>query len=339
MILLLGSPRSGTSWIGKIFDSHPDVIYRHEPDTILRDRVLPFLPELEELAPHLPEARRYLSALATVRHPKVAGSQPEFPKAYRSPVGTRLHRSLTLAAKVAENASSRLKLKFAPDIPDLLSGKGRSAPRLVIKSVSSLGRARLFAEARPDAQIVHIVRHPCAQIASRLRGMRLKVLEGGTYLKSIAATSQARRLGLKEATLASMSLSEQMAYQWLVQNQKVLDDMRGEQGYRFLNYDAFCRDPLQEAAGLFRELDLSWPEQTRSFIEASSKASGDHRYFGLFRESKSELEKWRHELEPEQIEQVRAIVQRDEVGRQFFPKELTSVAEAILDLASGDSRL
>ena len=31
-ILLFGMPRSGTTWLGKIFDSHPQVLYRHEPD-------------------------------------------------------------------------------------------------------------------------------------------------------------------------------------------------------------------------------------------------------------------------------------------------------------------
>ena len=316
MILLLGSPRSGTSWIGKVFDSHPDVLYRHEPDTILRAAKLPFLPEPEELAPHLSEAKLYLDALAAVRHPKVAGSQPQFPKAYRGPVAARLHSLLTLAAKVAENAAGRLGLQLAPDVPDLR--KGHPAPRLVIKSVSSLGRARLFAEAQPEAQIVHIVRHPCAQIASRLRGMRLRVLEGGTYVKSIAATPQARRLGLDETILGAMPLPEQMACQWLVQNEKTLDDMQGEARYRLLNYDAFCLDPLQGAADLFERLGLGWPEQTRSFIEASSQASGDHRYFGLFRESRSELGKWRHELDPEQIDRIKDIVTRGAIGRLFF---------------------
>ena len=33
-ILILGSPRSGTTWLAKIFDSHPDILYRHEPDEL-----------------------------------------------------------------------------------------------------------------------------------------------------------------------------------------------------------------------------------------------------------------------------------------------------------------
>jgi hypothetical protein len=33
-VLVLGSPRSGTTWLAKIFDSHPGVLYRHEPDQL-----------------------------------------------------------------------------------------------------------------------------------------------------------------------------------------------------------------------------------------------------------------------------------------------------------------
>jgi hypothetical protein len=33
LLLLFGMPRSGTTWLAKIIDSHPDIIYRHEPDS------------------------------------------------------------------------------------------------------------------------------------------------------------------------------------------------------------------------------------------------------------------------------------------------------------------
>ena len=36
LIFLCGMARSGTSWLGKILDSHPDTLYRHEPDIVER---------------------------------------------------------------------------------------------------------------------------------------------------------------------------------------------------------------------------------------------------------------------------------------------------------------
>ena len=37
-ILIVGAPRSGTTWLAKIFDSHPATLYRHEPDEIVPAR-------------------------------------------------------------------------------------------------------------------------------------------------------------------------------------------------------------------------------------------------------------------------------------------------------------
>jgi hypothetical protein len=32
IFLVFGLPRSRTTWLGKIFDSQPDTLYRHEPN-------------------------------------------------------------------------------------------------------------------------------------------------------------------------------------------------------------------------------------------------------------------------------------------------------------------
>jgi hypothetical protein len=316
MILLLGAPRSGTSWLGKILDSHPDVLYRHEPDTIARSD-LPFLPEPEEVEALVPAARAYLDRLAGVRHPKVAGSQPQFAKSYRPAPAAALHRLAVAAGKGLELAGARLGLPLTPAIPDLA---GRlpdgSAPRLVIKSVSSLGRALLFARARPDATIVHILRHPCAQIASRLRGARLKVMDTATYVRSLAATTQARRLGFDLAALEALSLEEQMAAQWAILNQKVADELGEAPGCVPLDYDAFCTAPEPGARALLARLGLGWPEPTRAFVAASSTGDAPG-YFSLMRRSLAETGKWRHELTQEQTGRILAIARRAPVGQRY----------------------
>src|SRR5689334_11827434 len=80
VILVLGGPRSGTTWLAKIFDSHPDVLYRHEPDTVNRDRVLQDVFTDGQIDAHREAARHYLRQLLQVQTLKTAGSLPLFRK-------------------------------------------------------------------------------------------------------------------------------------------------------------------------------------------------------------------------------------------------------------------
>jgi hypothetical protein len=155
----------------------------------------------------------------------------------------------------------------------------------------------------------------------------MKLLDGGTYIKSIAATSQAGRLGFDETSLESMSIEEQMACQWLVQNQKTLEEMRGRNNYMILNYDGFCLDPERDAQDLFDLVGLGWAEQTRDFVALSSQSEGSSRYFGLLRHSRHELDKWQKELDPGQIERILSIIGRAEIGSLYAsPSALSSQA-------------
>src|SRR5690348_17293271 len=73
-ILVLGAPRSGTTWLAKIIDSHPDVLYRHEPDETLPGPEI--LPEQE-----LPAL---LGRWAADRGPRTVTKRPFFPKSFQA---------------------------------------------------------------------------------------------------------------------------------------------------------------------------------------------------------------------------------------------------------------
>src|SRR5580658_4388008 len=102
VVLLLGAPRSGTSWLAKIFDSHPDVLYRHEPDTVLRNWDLPWMCPRDEVGKHVDAARIYLRQLIETATLKTAGSQPMFRKRFESPAAHLARTAIIHALQAAD---------------------------------------------------------------------------------------------------------------------------------------------------------------------------------------------------------------------------------------------
>ncbi|TAM94772.1 MAG: hypothetical protein EPN40_11385, partial [Rhodanobacteraceae bacterium] len=162
-ILLFGLPRSGTTWIGKLFDSHPDTLYRHEPDSVRR-LSMPLFPEKGDAPRYRDELERFVAALPRWRSPEVVGKQPLFPKRYQSAVGLAAYRASVVAAKAASRIRRHFPCVYRP------TGAGGGSARVVWKSVESSGRLGACIEALPEVRAIHLIRHPCGVVASRLRG-------------------------------------------------------------------------------------------------------------------------------------------------------------------------
>ena len=71
-IVILGAPRSGTTWLAKIFDSHPQVTYLHEPDTVIRHASLPRVYRDSEIPRYFAELRNQSNARVLLRDPNKA---------------------------------------------------------------------------------------------------------------------------------------------------------------------------------------------------------------------------------------------------------------------------
>src|SRR5262245_25394515 len=223
-ILLLGAPRCGTSWIAKIFDSHPDVLYRHEPDIVLRGDPIPFLCPREDIARWRDQARAYLERLAEVRTLKAAGSLPMFRKRYSGILSHAARVGWIYALRGAEVLARGAKAPRSAEIPDFIARKNGDPPALVFKSVSALGRARLFADAWPRSKIILILRHPCGQVASAVRGRSMGKFENTSSVKWLLRLPLASQLGLTEDVIAGLSPVEQNAWEWVLLNQKAVND-------------------------------------------------------------------------------------------------------------------
>jgi len=185
------------------------------------------MPASEEEA-YIDTAREYLNTLAATRTLKSAGPLPVFPKRHRSGLGRVLRTGLILGVRGLEMAARGAQAPSRIPIPDLVSPRFRHQTRIVIKSVSLLGHARLIAKAWPQSKIVIIVRHPCGQVASFLQGVELGKLIA-TPFTEIAGSDEADRLGLKIEQYSTLSIVERLAWRWAFSNERMLTHQRVEQ--------------------------------------------------------------------------------------------------------------
>ena len=318
VVLLFGLPRSGTTWLAKVFDSHPDVLYRHEPDTVWRGRHLPVWPPAMPSAAALAEARVYLDQLLTTRTLKTMGSRPIFPKAYRGAVAERVRAALIQAVRLAERLGGpRLavpSLARHVTIPDWVAAGAWGRITVVLKSVSSPTRLGLFAQALPGCRVIYILRHPCGQVASMRRGERFGLFEHALDLDWLLAGPEAKAHGLDPADFARWPLLERLAWQWVLLNERALADLAHHPATRIVRHADLALAPLAKAGELLAFAGLSVPPATAAFIRRSTEHVGATGYYRVFRDAAAEIDKWRSELSAEEQARIWAVARRSHLA-------------------------
>ena len=324
-ILLFGLPRSGTTWIGKLFDSHPDTLYRHEPDSVYR-LAMPLFPEISEAGRYRQEIEDYVIALPGMQAAKIAGKQPLFPKNYHSSLALTAYRAGVTFAKFSSRVFPAMPLPYRP------TGVGYERLRVVWKSIESLGRQGLCVEVLPDAQAVHILRHPCGYVASVLRGEaasrfvdRTPSSEDYGIFEMLLATAPAGNRGLMLADFKKLTSEERLAWRWVLTHEKVLADTQHSNRVLRVRYEDVCASPLTETRRMFEFTGLTWQPPTEAFISASTRQSqGD--YYSVFKNPEVSAQRWRSELTSEVVDRVLKILKGSEM-QQFYDSELTATQQ------------
>ncbi|MDW8443076.1 MAG: sulfotransferase [Acetobacteraceae bacterium] len=176
-VFVLGAARSGTTWLAKILDSHPDVLYRHEPDIDRRPpETLPPVVEAGDVPAHLAQAGAYFRSLLEVRTLKSVGSLPVFAKSWDPPLGRLMRAGLVYAMKAASRLPGLARPLRRVSLP-AFGIPPRKGLVPVVKTVSQLGRSALLVAALPEARFVLLIRHPCGQVDSQLRGLTAGAFE------------------------------------------------------------------------------------------------------------------------------------------------------------------
>ncbi len=315
-ILLFGMPRSGTTWVGKLFDSHSDTLYRHEPDSVRR-LSLPLFPEKKNASEYHQELEQFVTSLPQMRHPKVVGKQPLFPKSYQSATALVAYRVSVAIAKAAGSLQRNFPCFYRPN------AAGSGQVHLVWKSIESPGRLGVCIEALSNARAIHLMRHPCGYVASVLRGEASKRFDGlepiaddPWLLQLLLATPTGKAHSLSADDIERFTPEERLAWCWVLTQEKILGDVESCERVLTVRYEDVCADPLGMTRRMYEFTGLDWQSQTETFIGASTRATNTD-YYSVFKDSQASAERWRSELAPDAIERILRILHASSLHRFY----------------------
>lgn len=313
MIFLFGSARGGSTWLGKILDSHPETLYLHEPDIVDRgDDLLPFWFDGPVTPEQKSNASTYLSRLCSQRNLRAVGTRPIFRKSYQNDLQRYARISLVYAGKGIGRKFPAIEEKIS--VPDF--SHAAASASLVIKSVSALGRAEALIEGAGGAmRPILLLRHPCAVVQSFLDGIRIGAMGEPPRITQLFATRSAQSLGVT-GQINPDDLVDNLVWGWVLANAEAHAAVTRAGGI-VLQYEALAADPEGVSKKLFADLGLRWSQATTDYIVEASQ-NGDGGYYSVSRDPNEAANKWKSKMDPELTTRIRNIACRHPLGSEYF---------------------
>ncbi len=317
LILVVGAPRSGTTWLAKIIDSHPDVLYRHEPDETLPGSASLTGTTLQGL----------LADWVADRGARSASKRPFFPKSWQPAWALVLRTLFAGAVSAAARLPPPLNRLARVDIPDLMR---RPAPRVAIKSVRWAEGAAILARTLPASRTIFILRHPCGQVASVMRGnrqARFELKTEGTNMPFDEAATRpfAAAHGISDRSFPALPEAAKYAWSWRAFNEPAYAALAAQPNVHVVLYEALCARPQTQARRILTFAGLEWNAQTENFVARSILHQANADYYGIFRDASVAAEAWQKTMSLADQAAVRAIVAASPLAR-FWPDLMNAPA-------------
>jgi hypothetical protein len=302
---IFGANRSGTTWLGSIFNSHPEVAYRFEPLHRLGDDAR-FKLAIERLRSadlsdeFLPELYKLL-----IRAHPATEKPPFFSK--REGFNFGKSRSWPLFRGVP---------RLSPLYAAVYSPAGR--PPLVFKEIDMEDVMENLLR-RTSMRLIYLIRHPCAVVSSLLEGMeRGHMKTNVAFLGSLLEKHDPALAARYVPGLESLSGAAKNALMWRIGAEQGVASCRQHERALLVQYEELCVNTLEATQRCFGHLEIPFDDQTARFVEDSSKDSDGLRkkhgeqfikdYFSVFRNPVLSMNKWKQELSQDQIDAIFDVV-------------------------------
>jgi|SRR5579859_1100286 len=296
-ILVTGSHRSGTTWVGKTIAASPAVVYFREPFNLDR-------PPEERWVP----VKYWYTYVSTENEQAYAG-------AIRRILDWRLNPYAPLQAAGARPITARLRDRLRP-IKRRLRGT-----RALLKDPIAIFSAPWLAT-RFNMRLVVMIRHPAA-FASSVKLLNWKhpfsdFLNQPLLMKDLLQPFEDE---IREYIETEHDVIDHAALLWKLIHYVIGKYVERHPDWIFVRHEDLSRDPLNRFQAIFDNLDLEFSPSVADYIRAQSLLpdTGDQSRldpFTLKRNSLANISNWKTRLTPGEIERIKLQVQ--DISKYFY---------------------
>ena len=274
-IIISGSPRSGSTWIGRVLEVHPDTRYVHEPFNIgIERKNSPFKYWMEGVLDnqnqtHLSKVKTYLNGFYSVDKSFV---QEEFKKVK----GWSTLRDFFWILKERRRLTSIIKDPIAFFALEWLS-----------ENISD--------------KVIITIRHPAAVVASLKQkqwGYDFSQMPKQPELMDSFLKPFKKEIELFAAT--EKSIVEQGALLWNCVYAVNIELMKSHKDWLFVKNEDLSLDPMGEFTRVFKFLEMPFDESVVKYVKETTTAKDGEESL-LVRDSKKNVDKWKNILSLEEI--------------------------------------
>jgi hypothetical protein len=294
-VLVLGVPRSGTTWIGEALGRTERAVYVHEPDGV-------------------PEPFAYRAKFRMEHHPILtAGAEaPEYERLWagafaggrraatvRDRIARRAFAGVShddrMRARLGGRMTPRLWVAYRLAAP--LGPAGPGVEHVVVKSVhAALASEWLVRRFAPRVVVTH--RNPLNVMASWLElGFPRASRRGHETMVEYARARWAVELPGYDAE----PIRRDTAYLGVLLC-ALRDDLEHHTDWEIVSHEAVCGDPGAELAGVAARLDLVWGDAAEEYLAASNRPGSG---WETRRVAEDLPNRWRTALSETQVREIR----------------------------------
>lgn len=321
-VFVLGTQRSGTTWIANILDSHPEVLHYYEPFAPAYG-IFPYFPHefsrddtaVLQNAQRLEADFNRLRVLRSRFFDPVTLGERQF--RFEARVTKLLEQVYAFRPTRTLDFARRFRLVYLNRLgqdPPLFFPKSGSASHVVLKEVRLYFKVSALARVFPGARFVHVVRHPAAVVNSMLHYMQrgsLVELKANMerfdeFAREVATDETLSSHADGVAAAVGASLEERLAWFWRVSNDAIARQFDGlDNPHHTFAYESLAMDPYACARELFDACGIPMSDPTRDYITRSSTARGvTQTVLDTNRDSTAYFRAWQNKAPAELVDTV-----------------------------------